>query len=126
MFARAMAWAALPVILGENYLRENRRNLSKMIDALVVRNRKASLLAHFEALLAYPPPSLNARKVSHRCLVISGAQDLLVHPKAARQLAELTDGVHEEFEQIGHSVPVEATERFNRVCRRFLNKPSLP
>ena len=120
----AMAWAALPVILGESYLRANEMLLPKMVDALVTRNRKASLHAHLTALLAYPPPSDSAIRIAHRCQVISGSEDLLTAPAAAKQLARLTGGAWKQFQRAGHSLPVEAAERFNRLCRRFLAEPS--
>ena len=122
----AMAWAALPVILGKTYLEKNEKILPKIVAALVARNRKASLLAHIEAMLAYPPPSASAKLSSRPCLVISGSEDLLSHPAAARQLARITNGTHEEFAQTGHIAPVEAPERFNRVCRRFLTQKAAP
>jgi pimeloyl-ACP methyl ester carboxylesterase len=121
-----MGWAALPIILGETYLGQNETLLPKMVKALAARNRKASLLAHLEALLTYPPPSIHATAVSQPCLVLSGSEDLLNHTASARRLAEMTNAGCEAFDRIGHSVPVEAAERFNRVCRRFLMEPSAP
>jgi len=122
----AMAWAALPVILGETYLRANERLLPKMVSALVARNRKDSLLAHFAALLTYPPPSDNAKRISRPCLVISGSDDLLNPPASARRLARMIAADYEQFEQVGHSVPVEAAGRFNRTCHRFLSADVAP
>ena len=118
----AMAWAALPVILGKTYLEKNEKILPKMVAALVARNRKAALLAHLKAQLTYPLPSVSAKMNSRPCLVISGSQDLLSRPAAARQLARITNGTYEEFTQTGHIAPIEAPERFNRVCRRFLTQ----
>ncbi len=121
---KAMAWAALPVIMGEIYLRANERILPKMVDALVARNRKQSLLAHLEALLTYPSPAVTAKKISRPTLVISGSEDMLNPPETAKQLAKITAGEHQAFEKIGHSLPVEATGRFNRACRGFLTQHS--
>ena len=122
----AMAWAAMPVILGSKYLEENEMILSKMVAALVARNRKESLSAHIEAMLAYPPPAVNAISNSRPCLVVSGSHDLLSPPGAARQLARITKGGYQEFENTGHNVPLEAADRFNRMCRRFLTEPAAP
>jgi pimeloyl-ACP methyl ester carboxylesterase len=121
-----MGWAALPIILGETYLRQNKTLLPKMVKALEARNRKESLLAQLEALLTYPPASAHAATLSQPCLVLSGSEDLLNHPASAKRLAEITNAGYEEFDRIGHSVPAEAPERFNRVCRRFLMEPSAP
>ena len=120
----AMAWAALPVILGESYLKENEKLLPKMVAALVARNRKESLLAHFAALLSYPPLFETASRLDQPCLVISGSDDLLSGPGPAKRLAQIIEADYEQFEKTGHNVPVEAAKRFNRVCRRFLTKPS--
>ena len=118
-----MAWAALPVVLGEKYLAENQQISEKMVAALAVRNRRASLLAHFSALLRYPAPSVDAEATTSRCLVISGEDDLLVSAEEAKRLADLTAGEHIALEQVGHSVPIEAAEHFNRICHRFLTQP---
>ena len=58
------------------------------------------------------------------CLVVSGSEDLLNAPASAMRLAQIIKADYELFEQTGHNVPVEAAERFNRLCRRFLTKPS--
>lgn len=120
---QSMAWAALPVVLGEKYLGENRKIAEKMVSALAVRNDKASLLAHFDALRRYPAPSIAAQTTTSRCLVISGTDDLLVSTEAAKRLAHLTAGEHIGLEQIGHNVPIEAADHFNRICHRFLTQP---
>ena len=122
----ALAWAALPVILGESYLKENEMILSKMVAALVARNRKESLLAHFAALVSYPPLTETARRLGRPCLVVSGSEDLLCTPGSARRLAEIIEADYEQFEKTGHNVPVEAAKHFNRLCRRFLTTTSMP
>ena len=122
----ALAWAALPVILGESFLKENEKILPKMVAALVARNRKESLLAHFTALLSYPPLTETASRLGRPCLVVSGSEDLLYTPGSAKRLAEIIEADYERFEKTGHNVPVEAAKRFNRLCRRFLTTTSMP
>ncbi|MBW2589807.1 MAG: alpha/beta fold hydrolase [Deltaproteobacteria bacterium] len=53
-------------------------------------------------------------------MVVSGSQDQLVNPKEARHLADLCRGLHEEIPDIGHSVPAEAPELFNKIVLKFL------
>ena len=120
----AMARAALPVILGDSYLKMNEKILPKMADALATRNREKSLLAHLTALLDYPSTYENANRISHPCLVVAGSEDRVIEPTSARRLAEIIKAEYEEFEQTGHNVPVEAAGRFNRICRHFLMKAS--
>ena len=119
----AMAWAMLPVILGENYLRSNQRILPKMVEAVAARNRKACLLTHLEALLSYPPPSVHAAGVCQPCLVLSGSDDLLSPLASAQRLSQIIAAEYKVFERIGHSLPVEAAARFSRRCLQFLSEP---
>lgn len=117
---KALAWAILPVTLGENFLAQKRTMLSKMAAATAARNRPEALAAHFEALLNYPPPRQLASALQATVLVLSGKQDLLVPPSSARRLANLCRGRYLAIDDCGHTVPAEAGDRFNREVHRFL------
>jgi pimeloyl-ACP methyl ester carboxylesterase len=52
----AMVREALPMVFGEQYLADNKRILSMIVNAIVARNRPDALIAHLEALNRYPPP----------------------------------------------------------------------
>ena len=116
----AMAQAALPAFLGNAFLDAHRRIVSKMVAAMVMRNRPAFLAAHLEALLTYPHPADAAVRLTRPCRVVSGSDDSLVAPDDARQLAVLCRADHVAIAGAGHSVPVEAAEQFNRVLSQFL------
>jgi len=94
-----------------------------MIEAIVLRNKKDALIAQFKAMNYYPSLPLPTRKLKCPALFISGSQDQLVNPKEARQLAHLCGGRHDEIPGIGHSIPVEAPELFNKLVLKFLARP---
>lgn len=53
-------------------------------------------------------------------LVISGSDDTLVTEEGATELAVLCGGRHKKMIGIGHSVPSEAPELFNKTLLEFL------
>lgn len=116
----AAAWAMLPSVLGETYLAGNRKMLPKMVKAITSRNRPDSLLAHLDAMLAYPPPSLMPVKSGWPVLVISGAQDPLLPAEAVRKFADQVGGRHVLFNDVGHTIQIEAPDRFNCELEAFL------
>jgi len=99
---QCLAWTMLPMILGEKFLSEKRAVLEKMAEAVAARNHSEALAAHFEALLAYPPPAHLAPAVRSKGLVVSGSEDLLVRP------------------------PAEEAEGFNRALSRLLTSSEYP
>jgi 3-oxoadipate enol-lactonase len=116
----ALAWTVLPMVFGKEFLNANKRILDKMVEAIVVRNNKDALIAQLKAINKYPSPGFLANKISCPALVISGSQDQLVNPKEAKQLADLCRARHEEFSGMGHSVPAETPELFNKIVLKFL------
>ncbi len=117
-----MAWLAVPSVFGEVFLRQNQRTLNMMVKALVVRNKKQYLIAHLEAMTAYPRLSQIARDIDVACLVISASDDPLVTRAAAEKLAKLCNGRHKQMTGIGHTVPVEAPELFAKTVLGFLSE----
>jgi len=115
----AMAWAAMPSIFGEKYLKENEKILSKMVNAVVLRNRKDALIAHFETILTYPSPSRYAKKIRHPCRVISGGDDSMVGADRAKRLADFCQGTCETIENVGHTIQIEAPSLFNQMVLEF-------
>ena len=91
-----------------------------MIKAIVLRNKKASLISQFEAINKYPSPESHVKNFKCPALFISGSQDPLVNPKEAKELADLFGRRHEEIPDIGHSIPAEAPELFNKLVLNFL------
>ena len=116
----AMVRKALPMVFGEKYRVENKRILSMMVNAIVVRNRPDALIAHLEALPRYPSPLQLAKEITSPTLVISGADDPLVSKESAGELTEAVKGRHREVPGVGHTVPAEAPQTFNNLVLDFL------
>jgi 3-oxoadipate enol-lactonase len=117
-----LAWVSLPVAFGENFLNQKQKILDNIVKAMVRRNKKQALIAHFEAMTGYPSLSQIAQHVHGPVLVVSGSDDLLVTESDARQLAMICDGRHDHLTGIGHSIPAEAPEEFAKTVLQFLNE----
>jgi len=115
----AMAWAAMPAIFGEKYLKENEKILNKLVNAVVRRNRKDKLMAHLEAILTYRSPSRYAKKPHHPCLVICGSDDSMVAADRAKRLAALCQASYVEIKHTGHAIQIEAPALFNQMMQEF-------
>ncbi len=116
----AMTWASLPVVFGESFLQQKQGTLDNIVKAIVRRNRKEALIAQLEAMTAYPPLSQIAQNVRIPCLIISTSDDPLVKEEGARKLALLCNGRHKHIAGVGHSIPAEAPELFNKTLLEFL------
>ena len=121
----AAAWTILPTVLGQNYLAKYRRMLPKMVEAIVLRSRPESLIAHIDAMLEYPPPSLPLVQTGLPVLVMSGAADPLVSSEEARELAKCVDGKHVLLKGAGHSIQIESPTQFNREVDAFLRSETI-
>jgi len=117
-----LAWVSLPVAFGENFLHQNQKILDNIVKAMVRRNKKQSLIAHLEAMTGYPLLSQIAQNVHGPVLVLSGSDDLLVKESDAGQLAMICNGRHDHFTGVGHSIPAEAPEVFNKTILQFLDR----
>jgi 3-oxoadipate enol-lactonase len=118
----AMAWAALPTVFGNDFLNQNQKILDKIVDAVVLRNNRRSLIAQLEAVLRYPAPDGMTKNLNQPILVMSGAEDPIIDPADVRQLADLCNARHEELSGIGHSIPAEAPQAFARLVMEFLSE----
>ena len=118
----AMAWAALPNVFGNRFLNQHEKILDKIVEAVVLRNRKKNLIAQLEAALQYPAPAGMTKRSNHPVLVISGAEDPIIDPGDVRQLADLCGAHHEELPGIGHSIPAEAPRLFEKTVLEFLSE----
>ncbi len=118
----AMAWAALPTVFGSNFLRHHHKTMAMIVAAVAKRNNKEALIAQLDAILRYPSPDRMPDDFKGPTLLLSGSEDALVSPGDARELADLCDARHEELTGIGHSIPAEAPEIFERLVLEFLTK----
>ena len=118
---KTMAWAVLPLVFGKRFLNHNKDILDKIVAAIVARNKKEALIAHFKAITDYPSPEIFLKTIQCPTLVISGSDDPIVSQQEARQLAKDCRGRHEIFPDTGHSIPAEAPALFQQVVIAFLN-----
>ncbi len=116
----AMSWASLPTILGNDFLEESEDMIDGIVRASIRRNSEEGVRALLEALESYPPLETFAEDVEASTMVISGDEDMLVTPAGAGLLTELTGGIHQKMADVGHTIPIEAPERFARILREFL------
>jgi 3-oxoadipate enol-lactonase len=116
----AMAWAALPVVFSENFLRKNEGILDKIINAIVRRNKEDSLIAQLKVMAEFTPLSSAARDIRCPVLVLSASDDPLVTEEGAQELARLCGCRHERLPGLGHSIPAEDPELFIDILKRFL------
>lgn len=119
---KAMAWAALPVVFGRQYIESHHGWLEKIVAAITSRNRKAYLSAHLHAMQNYPAPSEYATRIRNKCLVLSGTEDPLVTEENANRLADLCSGRHIQLIETGHSIPAESPEDFKSAVLEFLQE----
>ncbi len=117
----AMAWVALPVVFGEEFLTKQERILPTIVKAITTRNSEAALIAHLEGVLNYPPLTEIVQSVDASGLVISSSDDPLVTEEGALRLASLCNGRHERIAGAGHSVPAEAPELFGKIVMQFVD-----
>jgi len=116
---KAMAWAALPVVFGSRFLKEHQKIIAKIVEAVVIRNNPQSLIAQLDAVLNYPAPDRIPADFAKATLIISGSEDLLVEPDDTQRLAHQCRGRHEIINGVGHSIPAEAPEIFQKLVLEF-------
>jgi pimeloyl-ACP methyl ester carboxylesterase len=117
-----MAWALLPLVFGRRFLNQNQEIIDKIVAAIIVRNNKEALIAHFRAMSDYPSPETFVHSIQYPTLVISGADDPIVSQSDARQLAKNCHGHYKMLPEIGHSIPAEAPVFFQKVVLDFLKQ----
>lgn len=117
---KAMAWAALPTVFGNKFLKDHQKIIDKIVYAVEIRNSRKALIAQLEAVLNYPPPDNIPLDFNIPSLVLSGSEDPLVEPDDVQQLAHRCRATHERLDGIGHSIPAEAPEIFKKLVLEFL------
>lgn len=117
---KAMSWAALPVILGNDYLTQHEHLIKGIISASTGRNQEEGVARLLEGMMRYPDLSELAANVSAPTLVLSGEQDLLVSRSGAEELAKLCGGEHREVAGVGHTIPIEQPQLFESLLLEFL------
>lgn len=116
----ALAWASLPMILGERFLQTNEKILSGIVRATVKRNHIDGVRALIDGLLRYRDLTEFAEQVRAPTLVVSADEDPLVTADGALALARLTGGRWRQVEGVGHTIPIEAPNQFRDILLDFL------
>jgi len=116
---KALAWAMLPLVFGQAFLKNYEDKLDMIVKTIVRRNREKALAAHLEALKSYPSPSLVAKGLKIPALIISGEEDPFAPGEKAEKLAGLCRGRHIHIRGAGHSVSVEMPELFSETVIEF-------
>ncbi|MCB9506427.1 MAG: alpha/beta fold hydrolase [Myxococcales bacterium] len=117
----AMAWCSMPDILGRDFLAANERFLEAMVRATVQRNDADGLRALLAGMAGFGSPLDDAAALHCPALLISSPDDLLVSRESAKRLAAaLPDGAHVWIDGCGHTIPIEAPERWRSVVETFL------
>jgi 3-oxoadipate enol-lactonase len=113
----AMVTAALPQMFGKRYLRRSEKIFDKIIMATVRRNTPAAVEAHLKAILEDESEPLTAPSIPLPIQVLVGAEDILVPPDNAQELAKIIGGKFTLVPEVGHSLPAEAPDLFFRYVR---------
>lgn len=116
---KAMAWAAVPTIFGNQFLKDHQNTIDMIVEAVVVRNSRQALIAQLEAILKYPAPIRLPAGFDIPTLILSGAQDPMVEAVDVRRLALDCRANHEHLAGIVHSIPAEAPEIFKKLVLEF-------
>jgi len=117
----AMAWAAVPAVFGNRFIKHHQKTLDKIVNAVVQRNSRTSLLAQLEAALRYPQSESISRDFNIPTLLVTGSEDPLVVSGDIRQLADSCKAHHIQLKNVGHSVPAEAPDLFEQMLLEFLS-----
>jgi len=116
----AMAWMAIPTILGEDFLAANQKHLDAMVRATLQRNTRDGLQALLDGLRQYAPPLDDVGAVVCPTLLITSDGDLLVSTDSAAALAEALGATHATVTGCGHTIPIEAPDTWRDHVLAFL------
>ncbi len=123
----AMAWAAIPDILGRDFLRGSEKHLDAMVRATLQRNTVEGLGALLDAMSSFPTALSDAANIQAPVLLMTTNDDLLVSPRSARSLAEALQARHVVVDSCGHTIPVErAAEWRTQVIEFASSSQTLP
>ena len=117
----ALARQSLPWILSDTYLDAHASEIPLMVKAAVRRNQKEGTLAMLEGLLKDPGVPSELAAIECPVLFVGGDQDRFASPQQVRALAQHVPGAQTEIlDGVGHTVSIEAPQRFFEVVDGFL------
>jgi len=106
---------------GRRFRNTHAHLIPMMAKAVAARNSEAGLARQLEAMQSYPPAGEITPRVKIPTLVINGGEDEIVPAADAGLLARSLHAATATIEKAGHSLPVEAPEKFNLLVHDFLN-----
>lgn len=123
----SLARVSLPDILGPAYLAKHAEMIDAMVKASTTRNRFEGIAALFEQMLelaADSPwqPEALAGRVQTPALVMGGALDRLAPPAEVAALAQALNAQHRTFDDVGHTVAIEAAQPWREAVEAFLDR----
>lgn len=123
----SLARVSLPDILGPAYLAKHAEMIDAMVKASTTRNRFEGIAALFEQMLGLAAdspwqPEALAQRVQTPALVMGGALDRLAPPAEVEALAKVLGAQHRTFEDVGHTVAIEAAEPWRAAVEAFLDR----
>ena len=117
----AYARDVITAATGRTFRAAHTHLIPMMARAVAARNSIDGLARQLEAMQAYPPAAEIAGAVIAPTLVIAGEEDEIVPAEDASILADRMNASAVSIPTAGHSLPVEAPDRFNSLVRDFLN-----
>ena len=117
----AYARDVITAATGRTFRASHAHLIPMMARAVAARNSAPGLALQLEAMRTYPPASETASRISVPALVISGGEDEIVPVGDAGILAGVMNASSVVIRTAGHSLPVEAPEKFNALVSDFLN-----
>lgn len=116
-----LARQSLPWILSDAYLERHEADIPLMVRASVRRNRKDGVIAMLEGLLRDPGMLEELETISLATLILGGDQDRFATPAHLQRLQTRIPGARLEIlEGVGHTLAIEAPERFFETVDHFL------
>jgi pimeloyl-ACP methyl ester carboxylesterase len=95
-----------------------------MVRATLQRNSRDGLQTLVDGLRQYPSPIDDADAVVCPTLLVTADQDLLVSRASATRLADALGATHVTIEDCGHTVPIEAADRWREHVLAFTQAPT--
>ncbi len=123
----ALAWVSLADIVGPTYLRTNAKLAPSIVRATIERNSYAGIVALFRDVIApVNKPALSLPMPCPPTLVMGGVLDRVAAPSRVQALAQALGATLELFDDVGHTVPVEAATPWRTRMLAFLDNPATP
>ncbi|PIE03145.1 MAG: hypothetical protein CSA81_03170 [Acidobacteria bacterium] len=117
----AMAWGALPSIVGPKILADFKNNPELLVKGMDSRNTKQGLLAMLDGMFSYPEVDEDTAKIHCPTLIMRGGRDPLLDQEDDVIFREhLPHCEINVFPDCGHTLALEEPERFWLQVQKFI------